>query len=387
MSLVEKMFDRSSGKHSTFRGRFEIVDAVYRDMKETAASQPSKEIGGMLFGRIDDAEGLEVEVQQVVSIPERWYSNSRTHFEIDPEFASHVIDEYTPERKYLGNWHSHLGYGGPSSGDYQQVADFFENNEFREYLLSIILDRKQRVQVVGEPDYEPIVELYRCPTEHSPRYETLRIQKETIELVESTDVADHVQFADDIRVDENASESSTPRLYELVSDFDLGDTLTDRLYELIDEVEREVNLNAPLDHGHAYLYDSGRTDEVVICFPVSYRLTTGIEHDEGILKHIEGFIRRLDDETADRGSEGEESLDVFLALSVPLSYPQGEIFIDLSSRDLTKQLTIHTVECDRLGEDVDPMVETIEHAVENHVPELLQSQLISIMRDNIEWSQ
>lgn len=386
------MFDRSSGRSSNFRGQFRIVEPVYRKMEETAASQPNKEIGGMLFGRIDDTGELKIDVEQVVHIPERGYSNSKTHFEINPKFSSAVIDQYTPEKTYLGNWHSHLGYGGPSSGDHQQVSTFFKNNDFRDYLISIIMDRQQRVQIAGQPDYQPIIEVYQRESENTSQYHTVSVSSEDIELTKGSTRESHVQTATNI--ESGRSDGQKPgeehSIHEEITEFNIADTLSDYLHQLVDEVEEEVNLNAPLNQGHVYLYGSGQTDEVVINFPISYQLSKQ-ESDVGFWKYIEGMVDRIDEEIGESGYDEKraqaETFDAFLSVSIPISFPEDEIFLDLSSRDLTKQLTIQTMDSRLLGENRNEVVETIRYAVEQHIPDLLQSQLLTVMRDNVEWSR
>jgi hypothetical protein len=42
--------------------------------------------------------------------------------------------------EYIGNWHKHLGYGGPSYGDDKQAEIFLNRNLHKRSYLSLILD-------------------------------------------------------------------------------------------------------------------------------------------------------------------------------------------------------------------------------------------------------
>jgi hypothetical protein len=42
--------------------------------------------------------------------------------------------------EYIGNWHKHLGYGGPSIGDDKQAETFLIRNLHKRSYLSLILD-------------------------------------------------------------------------------------------------------------------------------------------------------------------------------------------------------------------------------------------------------
>ncbi|MFB6187109.1 MAG: hypothetical protein ABEI86_09620, partial [Halobacteriaceae archaeon] len=104
-----------------------------------------------------------------------------------------------------------------------------------------------------------------------------------------------------------------------------------------------------------------------------------------------GMVDRIDEEIGESRYDEKraqvETFDAFLSVSIPISFPENEIFLDLSSRDLTKQLTIQTMDSRLLGENRNEVVEIIRYAVEQHIPDLLQSQLLTVMRDNVEWSR
>ncbi len=68
-------------------------------------------------------------------------TRTQVHFEMDEDIA---ISETKKMEKvgleYIGNWHKHLGYGGPSYGDDKQAKIFLIRNLHKQSLLLLILD-------------------------------------------------------------------------------------------------------------------------------------------------------------------------------------------------------------------------------------------------------
>jgi Prokaryotic homologs of the JAB domain len=94
------------------------------------------ETGGLLFGKIIDKYII---ILKVVNLPNA--IRTQVHFEMNEEIA---IDETKKMEKsgleYIGNWHKHLGYGGPSIGDDKQAEIFLIRNLHKRSYLSLILD-------------------------------------------------------------------------------------------------------------------------------------------------------------------------------------------------------------------------------------------------------
>lgn len=368
------MMGNSSGRTAQFTGEFSIVKEVYNAMQETAASAPRKEIGGMLFGSIDDEGDVpNVRVEQVVHLPPEGYSHSSTHFEIDPKYSNHVVDKYSSKRKYLGNWHSHLGYGGPSSGDHQQVTDFFHSNDFREYLVSIIMDREKKVRSAS---YQPIVEIYR--NRGSGSYDTWRVDQNDLLLIGDSGSEDAVEQVGTITESSAELDSGDESLEAQIEDLDLENDLQTSIIELVDLMSLRIDLESDLSKGLAYVYEgSGSVDTAVVALPVKYRLQ---QDPDNIADFIVDFWENLT-------GESEIVFPAYVTVSVPYSCPEGDIYIDLATRDLTKQLTIKTIESSTLINDKEMLLNTLEYAVESHIPKLLRAPLISVLQDELEWSQ
>jgi proteasome lid subunit RPN8/RPN11 len=94
------------------------------------------ETGGLLFGKIIDKYII---ILKVVNLPHA--IRTQVHFEMNEDIA---ISETKKMEKsgleYIGNWHKHLGYGGPSTGDDKQAEIFLIRNLHKRSYLSLILD-------------------------------------------------------------------------------------------------------------------------------------------------------------------------------------------------------------------------------------------------------
>jgi Prokaryotic homologs of the JAB domain len=94
------------------------------------------ETGGLLFGKIIDKYII---ILKVVNLPNA--IRTQVHFEMNEEIA--VSETKKMEKsglEYIGNWHKHLGYGGPSIGDDKQAEIFLIRNIHKRSYLSLILD-------------------------------------------------------------------------------------------------------------------------------------------------------------------------------------------------------------------------------------------------------
>jgi len=97
-----------------------IEQKVFDSMLDETTKQNEIETGGMMFGRISEADSqIKIEILRIYIPPDDSCIRKRSFFEIDPAYAKKVLA--SEEFLYLGNWHKHLGYGGPSSGDHQQI--------------------------------------------------------------------------------------------------------------------------------------------------------------------------------------------------------------------------------------------------------------------------
>jgi hypothetical protein len=94
------------------------------------------ETGGLLFGKIIDKYII---ILKVVNLPNA--IRTKVHFEIDEDIA--IKETKNMEKsglEYIGNWHKHLGYGGPSIGDDKQAEIFLIRNRHKRSYLSLIID-------------------------------------------------------------------------------------------------------------------------------------------------------------------------------------------------------------------------------------------------------
>lgn len=94
------------------------------------------ETGGLLFGKIIDRYII---ILKVVNMPNA--IRTQVHFEMSEDIA--ISETKRMEKsglEYIGNWHKHLGYGGPSIGDDKQAEIFLVRNLHKQSYLSLILD-------------------------------------------------------------------------------------------------------------------------------------------------------------------------------------------------------------------------------------------------------
>jgi hypothetical protein len=147
------------------RTSFRIPADILESIRDEATEWSKVETGGMLFGDIHEyKDSVSIVVKKAASIPDEECYRSTGFFGIDSGYAREVVDQQTSENKYLGNWHTHLGYGGSSKGDHQQILQFFSDNEFRDYIISIILDHNEGAQS-SKSDYRIILEVYHIDTD------------------------------------------------------------------------------------------------------------------------------------------------------------------------------------------------------------------------------
>jgi len=150
------------------------------EMIQEAAKWPETETGGMMFGKIVDKNSiLEITISKTYIPSENDSIRNKTYFEINPDYQREILDK--EELLYLGSWHKHLGYGGPSHGDHNQVEEFFRINPHKKIVLAVILD------FISEEDYELIIEVYKradtltdLDIVETGNYKTFRIDNENI---------------------------------------------------------------------------------------------------------------------------------------------------------------------------------------------------------------
>jgi proteasome lid subunit RPN8/RPN11 len=113
-----------------------IVQDSANNILEDSNKYEQVETGGLLFGKTIDKYII---ILKVVNLPNA--TRTQVHFEMDEDIA---ISETKKMEKvgleYIGNWHKHLGYGGPSYGDDKQAKIFLIRNLHKRSYLSLILD-------------------------------------------------------------------------------------------------------------------------------------------------------------------------------------------------------------------------------------------------------
>ena len=114
-----------------------ISEDVINDIVEESNRHENVETGGLLFGKLI---GEYIIILKLI----HFSTNARrtqVYFEMDEDFAINITKQLEKSNlAYLGNWHKHLGYGGPSNGDDKQAELFLLQNGHKRNYLSLIID-------------------------------------------------------------------------------------------------------------------------------------------------------------------------------------------------------------------------------------------------------
>ena len=114
-----------------------ISEDIINDIVEESNRHENVETGGLLFGKLI---GECIIILKLI----HFSTNARrtqVYFEMDEDFAINITKQMEKNNlAYLGNWHKHLGYGGPSNGDDKQAELFLIQNSHKRNYLSLIID-------------------------------------------------------------------------------------------------------------------------------------------------------------------------------------------------------------------------------------------------------
>ena len=292
-------------------------------MINEASKWPDLETGGMLFGKITESENsLNVAINKTFIPPDDYCIRKSSYYEIDPNYAKEILEN--EQSLYLGNWHKHLGYGGPSSGDHRQIEDFFLNNPHLNVIVTCILD------FLSKDNHELIIEVYRRldtdSTTNEGSFQTFRVLSEDISFFND----DHPQFD---QVSGIASERIDKIKQALIEIYGFSFTLND-----IDDFPGPTN------------------NERIISFPFHANI---------------------------ENSNTQEEINLRILISIPPEFPNGKLYIDLSSEDMSKNITIDKHDADVLNNEelILPFLELLKVNLEDEVQSLLKQPLWKVLKD------
>ena len=295
--------------------------SVHDLMIKEASLWPNLETGGMLFGSIAEKENsLRVTVNKMHLPPDASCTRKTSYYEIEPDYAKHIVENESS--LYLGNWHKHLGYGGPSSGDHRQIEDFFRNNSHIDVIMTCILD------FISINDHELIIEIYRRLINDSltnnVTFQTFRV------------LTDEISFFNN----ENHE-----------AEVKLG----------IQEEKIQI-----IKQSLVKLYDESFSVDKVDDFPGSMK-------GERLISFP--YYSNI------RSSEQDNIIDLLILLSIPPEFPNGKLFIDLSSKDMSKTITIKKHDADVLNSEelLLPFLELLKVSLEDEIPLLLKQPLWKVL--------
>jgi proteasome lid subunit RPN8/RPN11 len=114
-----------------------IAEDIVKDIVEESNRHENVETGGLLFGKIIGESIIILKIIHSSTNAKR----TQVYFEMDEDFAINITKQMEKNNlAYLGNWHKHLGYGGPSNGDDKQAELFLVQNSHKRNYLSLIID-------------------------------------------------------------------------------------------------------------------------------------------------------------------------------------------------------------------------------------------------------
>ncbi|MHA1214835.1 MAG: Mov34/MPN/PAD-1 family protein [Candidatus Hodarchaeales archaeon] len=291
------------------------------DMLNEAEKWLKDETGGMLFGKIQQL-GLKTEIiiSKTYIPPETATKRSSMFFEIDPDYARRVLSKES--LLYLGNWHKHLGYGGPSRGDHQQIREFFIHNPQKNTIIAVILDYQ------SQEDYKLIVEVYRRvenpSQENKGKYETFLVPEDQIHYFTCP-----------------SNESNT---FLGINDTQL-DLIKQYLIKTFDHSFNETQVQE---------FNGSTSGERIISFPYEFRIDT---------------------------EEGLQTFSLLILISLPPEFPDGQIYIDLSSQDLSRNFTFEKQPASFLADEdlIQPFFDLLKTKLEDDAPSFLLRPVWQIM--------
>jgi hypothetical protein len=290
-------------------------------MLEEAAIWHGKETGGMMFGTISEiAPNLKIKISKTIVPTDEYCSRKSAFFEIDPLYAKTIVEN--EKLPYIGNWHKHLGYGGPSYGDLRQIEDFFTSNPHLNIVLTFIIDNH------SQNEYEVIIEVYR--------------RRET-DLEETEDKFDTYRV-----------------LQKNISFFPVDVTSLEP--EMGISEEKILKIKKELIAINDYKFSIDEID-----------VLAGQTQNEKLISFPQSFVIHPD--------EDQIILDLLILISFPPNFPEGEIFIDISSKDLSKNITFEKHSAKMLEDDlIQPFLISLKASLEMDVPNLLLEPLWKVMR-------
>ncbi|MFX0210815.1 MAG: hypothetical protein ACFFDT_32850, partial [Candidatus Hodarchaeota archaeon] len=292
--------------------------STFNEMIEESIKWHGKETGGMMFGKIDETEsGLLIRIEKTYIPPIEESVRTKTYFEINPEHARFILD--TEKSLYLGNWHKHLGYGGPSYGDHQQIQEFFSLNPHKNTIISLIID------LPTENDHAVLIEVYQKKEilldEKTISFHTFRIPESNISYSEEA-----------TKIGITNTQISCVK-QELIKIFESKFTMDD-----------------------IHLFFGSSADEKILSFPYEVSFQT---------------------------KESLEIIQLLILISFPPEFPDDQIFIDISSQDLSKRFTIEKHPANVLFEEelIHPFLELLKATLEERIPQLLTEPLWKVMTE------
>lgn len=293
---------------------------MFNEIIYEASKWPGKETGGMMFGKIISKKSeLKIRIEKTHIPPVEECIRNKTYFEINPEYAKLILK--TEKLLYLGNWHKHLGYGGPSYGDHRQIQEFFILNPHKNTVVSLIID------LPAEEHHTVVIEVYQ-------RKENLIDEEETIfhtfRIPESN--ISYYSEKKDLPIETGISGEQISRVkQELIQAFESKFTIED------------------IDH-----FIGSSSDEKILSFPYEVNVKT---------------------------KDAMKTIRLLILISFPPEFPDDQIFIDISSQDLSKRFTIEKHPANVLYEDdlIQPFLILLKATLEERIPQLLKEPLWKIM--------
>ncbi|MHA1971907.1 MAG: Mov34/MPN/PAD-1 family protein [Candidatus Hodarchaeales archaeon] len=299
-----------------------IDQKILSNMLNEAEKWLEVETGGMLFGSVQQSNlTTKIIISKTYIPPETATRKSSMYFEIDPDYARKVLKK--EKLLYLGNWHKHLGYGGPSRADHQQVKEFFLQNPHKNLIIAVILDYR------STEDHNLIIEVYKriesLFQENKGEFETYLISEDQIHFFTC-----------------GSSEESSSFLG--ITGIQIA-MIKQNLVETFDPLFNEDQIHE---------FSGSSPGERIISFPYEFVINT---------------------------KKGIKTVQLLVLISIPPEFPEGQIYIDLSSQDLSRNFTFDKQPANFLAEKelIQPFFDLLKTKLEDDALSFLLQPVWQIM--------
>jgi hypothetical protein len=296
---------------------------VHHQMLIESETEKNVETGGMLFGyfNIINNDLLKVFIVKTHIPPRNFTKKNRAYFEINHNYACNYLKQ--EELAYLGNWHKHLGYGGPSALDHKQISDFFTTNPHKNITMALVID------YLSNSENQLFIEIY------------LREKKGPINI----DFRIIKPFNKNVQIVKDLAKKMPEKRN------------IDQIFYILKQKILSSFQMKNIDNIREY---QGKSNERILGF--SIQLSPKVKET--------------------RKEKNNKKIALKMLISLPLDFPHGEIYVDIASNDLTKMFTLFIYDIDSNQDTAvifDNLISDIKYYIDNKLPNILEMSLRNVL--------